>query len=532
MRLSRRHMLMASLGATQMGLLDGGRIPRLRAQGNTGGPSKLLVIFVRGGWMPSYFFNPMGAAAIDRIMPEPISAGGEPAFYRSEWVKNLDGTEDADAGSPMPRIRVPWLFDETRYAAGLPHSYGDRTPLEPGINATPNGYAWRHFNLWENSCVVHGVDHGTAAHLSGIISAMSGAPGGEYRSPAMQAVVANAFYNQLGDGDRVLPSVAINTAPDPNPFNLPSIASPVHLLNIGGLQDTLSMRGGQWRAAQRDLPLQSVADWEEQLSATVPSSQVDNHIRARLRKLKGLSTPKTDQMLNSLYDGVGGISKVLAKDVMAILEATPGTEHITNSIYWGSLGTPYGISITTNTADSGPAVEGIELALKLLKSNLSSAVTLRLSGISDYNFDTHGVPEGEQFTNTWATMEEVGRILGEMKLTPTAGGSTLLDDTLVVVHSDFARTWPHAGGHWPVNSVVLAGGGINTNRMIGAYDTDAPSFDGYYGTPVDIRNIETNVVEHRPPKTADIVATIMTILGIENFFIPGGYGEVLGVRQG
>jgi hypothetical protein len=532
MRLSRRQMMMASLGATQMGLLDGGgRIPRARAQAN-GGPTKLMVIFVRGGWMPSYFFNPMSTANIDAIMPEPLSYAGEPAFYRPEWVKNLDGSEDADAGSATPRIRVPWLFDEVRHSAGGLGSMYDRSILEGQIKATPNGYAWRHFNLWENTCVLHGVDHGTAAHLSGIISAMSGAPGGEYRSPAMQAVVANAFYNQLGDNDRVLPSVAINTAPDPNPFGLPSIASPVHLLNIAGLQDTLSMRGGHWQGNQRDVPLQSVADWEEQLSASIPSSTIDQHIRQRLRKLQGRSTPKTDRMLASIYDGVGGISKILAKDVMTILEATPGTEHINDSIFWGVFsGAPFGISITSSEADSGPTGEGIDLALKLLKSNLSSAVTLRLAGIGDFNFDTHGVPEGEQFAHTWATMEQVGRILGEMKLTPTAGGRTLLDDTLVVVHSDFARTWPHAGGHWPVSSVVVAGGGIQTNRMIGNYDFAAPGIDGYYGTPVDIRNIETQVVERRPPKTADVVATILSILGIEDFFIPGGYGEVLGIRQ-
>lgn len=532
MRLSRRQMMMASLGAAQLGMLNGWRMPRARAQA-AGSPTKLFVIFVRGGWMPSYFFSPLSAADVTRIMPLPTSSGGEPAFYRPEWLKNLDGTDDADAGSPTPRLRVPFLFDEARFAAGLPGDLYQRTVLEPGITATPNGYAWRHFNLWENSCVLHGVDHGTAAHLSGIISAMSGAPGGEYRSPAVQAWAAQAMYERFGDGERVLPSVAINNVADPNAFGLPAIASPVHLQSIAGLQDTLSMRGAQWHDVQRDLPLQAVADWQDQITASVPSSRVDDVVRARLRKLKGISTPATDQLLNTLYDGVGGVSKILAKDVMTILENTPGTEHMATEAFWRVLNGPYGISITSNTADDSPSGEGIELALKLLKSNLSSAVTLRLSGIGDFNFDTHGSPEGEHFVNLWAEMENVGRILGEMKLTPRPSGGTLLDETLVVVLSDFARTWPHAGGHWPINSVLFAGGGIQPNRMVGNYDTSsfAAFSDGYLGAPVDVRNLETNVIEHRPPKSADVVATILSILGIEDFFIPGGYGEVVGIRQ-
>jgi hypothetical protein len=529
MGISRRQLLMSSLGAAQLSLLGGGRA---RAQ-STGGPTKLLVIFVRGGWQPSYFFTPLSSAEIQRVMPEATSSGGEPAYYAPEWVQNLDGSGDADFTAPFPRLRAPWLFDDARYRQGLPDDLYNRNEIAPGIRHTPNGYAWRHFQLWENTTVLHGVDHGTAAHLSGIISAMSGAPGGEYRSPAIQAVVANAMYNRFGDNDRVIPSVAINNAPDPNPFGLPAISSPVGLVDIGGLQDTLSMRGGHWSAALRNQPLREVADFDEMNLATIPSTAIDDVVRRRLRKLRGRSTTATDQMLRTLYDGVGGISKVLAKDVMTILERTPGTEYNLNgAIHWSALASPYGVSVTTDSADSAPSGEGIELALKMLKSNLSSAVTLRLNGISDYNFDSHGFAEGDHFVNLWAVMENVGRILGEMKQTPTTAGRTLLDDTLVMVTSDFARTWPHAQDHWPVTSVLLAGGGIHTNRAIGGYDTNnfAEYTSGYLGKAIDIRNIETGVMERRVPTSADVVATALKVLGIDDFFIPGGYGEIDGVR--
>jgi hypothetical protein len=102
MKLSRRQMLMASLGATQLGLIDGMRFPSARAQSD-GGPTKLLVLYVPGGWMPSYFFSPLAAGDVERVLRPPMNYANEPAFFRPEWVKNLDGSGDADADAPIKR---------------------------------------------------------------------------------------------------------------------------------------------------------------------------------------------------------------------------------------------------------------------------------------------------------------------------------------------------------------------------------------------------------------------------------------------
>jgi uncharacterized protein (DUF1501 family) len=77
----------------------------------------------------------------------------------------------------------------------------------------------------------------------------------------------------------------------------------------------------------------------------------------------------------------------------------------------------------------------------------------------------------------------------------------MLDDTLVLCLGEFGRT-PRInklGGrdHWPaVQSVVLAGAGIQGGSVYGASDRDG-------ATPAD-----------RPVSPADLTATLMHLLGI------------------
>ncbi|MBL8951782.1 MAG: DUF1501 domain-containing protein [Myxococcaceae bacterium] len=123
-----------------------------------------------------------------------------------------------------------------------------------------------------------------------------------------------------------------------------------------------------------------------------------------------------------------------------------------------------------------------------------------------------------------------------MKATPgTQAGKSLLDETLVVLLSDFARTWPKSGptsDHWPSNTVILAGGGLNANRMVGTYavNTADANASGFDGVPVAVRESTGDVT--RKPRSADVVTTALAVMGVHNVRIPGGNGEILGVRTG
>jgi uncharacterized protein (DUF1501 family) len=154
------------------------------------------------------------------------------------------------------------------------------------------------------------------------------------------------------------------------------------------------------------------------------------------------------------------------------------------------------------------------------------------------DFDTHsGQGHGFSCAHGRNIMDCVARFCGELKSMPLAGqpGKTLLDDTLVLVMSEFGRTWasPSGGGfdlsdnHHPYTSVMYLGGNVAANRQVGNYTR------GGIGVPVDI--IEENGQSNRRiPRSADAVTTALKIMGMatDQFFIPGGYGEVVGIRRG
>ncbi len=174
-----------------------------------------------------------------------------------------------------------------------------------------------------------------------------------------------------------------------------------------------------------------------------------------------------------------------------------------------------------------------DTVLRLLKSDLTTAVHMSMA----LDFDTHG-PHGHHFSCAHGRnmMDCVARFLGELQATPAPGmpGKTLLDDTLVLVVSEFGRTW--AGwngtsydlpdGHHPFTSVMFAGGNVAGNRQVGSFTP------GGLGVPVDIVE-EDGRATHRVPRAADMVTTALRILGLDmhDFFIPGGYGEVVGLRR-
>ncbi|RYE82172.1 MAG: DUF1501 domain-containing protein [Myxococcales bacterium] len=127
-----------------------------------------------------------------------------------------------------------------------------------------------------------------------------------------------------------------------------------------------------------------------------------------------------------------------------------------------------------------------------------------------------------------------------MQATPAPGrpGKSLYDDTLVVILSEFGRTWTQGkdqssvegwsfpDDHHNYTSVILSGGNAAPNRQIGNFDL-APRVTGQ---KVTVREEGGQVVE-RIPRSADVVATICDAFGMtmgSDFFIPGGYGVIAG----
>jgi uncharacterized protein (DUF1501 family) len=137
--------------------------------------------------------------------------------------------------------------------------------------------------------------------------------------------------------------------------------------------------------------------------------------------------------------------------------------------------------LSLTTADRAPFTEGkstsesFAMALKLIKNDLVSCVNMGLGG-----FDTHSnqsrslegiLPDFDSNLKTF---------VNELK---SAGK---LDDTLIVLYSDFGRT-PKVNGnagrdHWPVGGAVMIGGGILGGRAVGGTDENLLALDVDYST--------------------------------------------------
>jgi len=525
MRSTRRKLLQAGLGASQLLLLDKfGLLGSTKARAQSGnGPTKLLTVSFPGGWMPIYLWCPLTDAQIATHIPAPAVNMGEQVFFTADQVENLDGSANGELQDGYAKLRVPNLWDIG------------------GNDASPHGYAWRHYGLHEDHSVVHGVDMGTPSHESGRISSMCGVAGSTYRAPAMHSVVANALHERFAD-TRPLACVAVGDAPVPNPFDLPPTASPILMPTLDTLALTLSERRDEAWQGLRTRVDHDEFDYEGVgTGGRIGTNDLDEHALARMRQMSGRMNAGTDRFYERLYDTYRTISKQMAQDVVTTLEGIDGVDParaappswITSNTSWGYFCSDIGPGISSDAGQSW--APDFDLTLKLLKSDLCTSVSLNCWGMGHEYFDHHSAGHRPHFNYVRSAFDVVGRLIAEMKATPASSGNgSLLDDTVVVLMSEFARTWPGSGtcDHWPTTSVAFAGGGVMGNRSIGGYDLDAGAVNaiGYVGQPTDL-TLEGGDAASRAPTSADVCHTVYQMMGIHQFFIPGGSGEILGLRS-
>lgn len=524
MKLSRRSLLKAGLGSTQIGLLAKFGFWGKGARAAPGdGPDRLLTLYVPGGWMPVYAFCPLSGPQISRVIPGNSIFQNERVFYTPSQVSNLDGTGDGSS-SGFSKLRMPRQWNEPALSAGMPD------PRTGG--STPNGWAWVYHRLWENASVVHGVDARTAAHLAGTISAFCGVPGDEFHSPSLHAYAAHFLYDTFS---RPLPNVTIDSIPTEALALRPEVA-PVEMNSAASAQYNFSERVEQAWSGLRNRTVKPQTSFTGSALTPFASNPIEDYVGKKLRALGRTTTRGTDAFYQKLYDAYQNVSKQLANDVVSRIEATRGVEN-TPHPYW----IPPGASHFATDIGGGFTVDNgntwnntFDLALRVLKADVATAVSVNCPALGGRSFDTHTEGNLFHFVHLRAVSDVIGRLLGEMKATILPSGRSLLDKTLVVVFSEFARTWPRSNtsDHWPATSVVFAGGGVSPNRMIGGYDVDADAPDavGFNGLRVDVR--ENNQVVSRQPNSADVVHTALKIMGLSDgdIFIPGGSGEIAGIR--
>ena len=517
MKLSRRTLLAASgLGATQLGLLSrfglGGS--RARASCSVDRPTKLLMIMIPGGIHHEFMWSSFHDDMIPCFIPPPSYAG---SCYDASTVANVDGSGNADADAEVRRIRMNITWDPANPSMRV---------SEPGNK----GYVWAapEYRLYENTAILHGVDQGTAAHQSGQIASICGVAGGNYGAPAIPAVVANHFLDMFPD--RAVPSVSIGGSLSGPSLHLRPASGPAEIASVDDLAFTLSDQRASWEGLRTRRAMAGVGFDGTAESLGLPLTTIEAATLADVRALRGRSTTGTDRVLEQLYGGYANLSRTLARDIVNAVTATPGLEHLPASMPWTPSNERFGWTMGYADFHATNATWGtnFDLALRMLKSDLTTSVSFRLP--MTFAFDSHFTnPYPGHGTHLRGAFEAIGRLIAEMKLTPSTlrAGATLLDDTLVYITSDFGRTFPigHGSDHNPMHSAVFVNGRIEGNRMLGGY------LENSLGRPVDLIS-ETGERERRAPGARDVAATVYSCFGMQagtDYFIPGGYASASGI---
>jgi Protein of unknown function (DUF1501) len=513
MNFTRRSLLLGGLGLTQAALLSkfGHRIAYA---GGGPKPTKFITIYVPGGWMPSMLFPPFSNAAINthvkRLTPKDSVLH---EFYDSSAV--LTPATGAMGNDPGPNVE--------KQALRIPRLWNPASPFSGAGGFNQNGYAWVDQKLHEKTCIIHGIEQGTAAHESGIISSICGAAGSQFRAPAAGAVIANALWSKYKDA-RPLPSVTLSTAFfSPNNFDLPGSSSPVLLgTSAKSIEESVSDRNDAAWKDLRDRKIQTLEAFDPKTGKAedVATTAIDQYVLAQTLAQRGLSSTGTDAFYSGIYDGLKSTSKLLAQDVITKIQSQPAIK--------ADFNVSVGVASEGGMGQWGPT---FDMALRLIRSDLVTSISFDVRGVGGFYFDTHGFDFDEHMLRLRQVQEVLGRFLGEMNTIKSSSGTgSLLDETLVFICSEFSRTFTN-NGHWPTTSAILVGGGINGNLMVGNYDLEGkPAPYDPIGIPIPIVD-DKGAAAKAIPKSADVCATLYAAFGISDFFIPGGYGEILGVRS-
>lgn len=534
MKTSRRNLLLAGLGAAQVALLERFTGRSAFAGPTPTGPTKLLCIWIDGGCNWEHFFTPLSANGIDKFI-QPPDGGQHPFGYSKEMIRNFDGTAaDLQDPSTTRKLRGPVSWNDANPA----DTTGSNTLSGGAQTYRPWGYSWMDpkFKLHEKACLLVGADQGTASHASGIVASMSGVAGSSFRSPSVQAVIAN--YMATFFPDRPVPNATLGGTL-PSALGLPSLATPYSLSSLTLVESTISDRRNSAWDGLRDRKMLETPNFDGSTPGqTLPLTLTDTALLEAIRARRGISTKGTDALYQQLYETYGGISKTIARDVLTQLDATKGFE-VLNMDPMYSAG-PFKTACIGSADICGPVLSGgpYDFALRLLKSDLVTSLTLRTSSIANTAFDVHFSGGARaQTSHLRIAFEAIGQMLNEMSVTQAkSGNGTLLDETLVYIYSDFGRTFARSGqdgtDHHPATCGLLVGGGIKGNQMLGGYDEAA--MGSPLGAPVNIIE-ESGEAVLRPPTSQDIAATVIRAFGLQagkDFFIPGGYGEFAGAVVG
>src|SRR5262245_20741282 len=99
-KLTRRALLGATAGMSQLTLLER-FAPNMARAASPNAPSRILTIYLQGGYVPQYMWSPLKADEVAAQIPAPQETLGENLFFTADHVMEYSNAGDGT----FPRIR-------------------------------------------------------------------------------------------------------------------------------------------------------------------------------------------------------------------------------------------------------------------------------------------------------------------------------------------------------------------------------------------------------------------------------------------
>lgn len=274
--------------------------------------------------------------------------------------------------------------------------------------------------------VVRGLGMGTTSHMAGSVYMDTGilSNSGNVNSASIPAIVAS-------ESQATIPIIQLNGGSEPKIDR--GLLSPVSTVRAQNLELYRSM----------------YPQTSEQLAQKL---KILDHLRSSVTRVQ--TKTGTNDRLTAVGTAEQKIRVQFQDDVGAKLALTAADR------------APF-LLAPPRTMNNGQ-IDAFALSLKLLKNNLVTCLNLGVGG-----FDTHANQERQ----LQPTLENFDYLLATFVAELKAANQ--LDNTLIVVYSDFGRT-PKVNSssgrdHWPIGGALMIGGGISGGRFVGKTDDNLRS---------------------------------------------------------
>ncbi|MFK7872573.1 MAG: DUF1501 domain-containing protein [Oligoflexales bacterium] len=283
----------------------------------------------------------------------------------------------------------------------------------------------------EDIVLLRGMAMGTNSHNAGTVYMDTGvlSNAGRVASASIPAIVAS-------EGEATIPMIVLNGGQTPQTDR--GLLNPVSVVRANNLSLYRSMYPTENDAIERSVRML------DYLKNSLTRVQDERGSHDRLNEI----VASEEKVRRQFLDNVGLRLQVEDEDIQPFLTGAP-------------------------TGFRRRDAENFALALKLLRGGVCNVMSLGIGG-----FDTHS----NQTANLQPILTGTDHVLDVFLSALKSSG--LLDTTLVVLHSEFART-PKVNNsngrdHWSVGGAMMIGGGIQGGRAVGATD------DSYRAMDIDL----------------------------------------------